>query len=283
MKKNNVLCCPVCKEVLLKEDRVFRCNKNHVYDIAKEGYVNLLLAQKKNSKDPGDSKEMIDARKNFLSKGYYHPLALGINNCLRGLITGNSLDNINILDAGCGEGYYLDRLSQELQEYSNLAFYGLDISKAGVRLAAKKNKNISFAVGSIFDMPIKSQSIDCLLSIFAPIAEQEFTRVLKPNGKALIVSPGAHHLYGLKKLLYENPYLNDEDKVSFDNLAILDKIRVGYDFKLVSREDINNLILMTPYYWNTDMSKIVDLINEVDELETKADFIISVYHKKGMD
>jgi len=217
------------------------------------------------------------ARKKFLNDGYYQPLSEAINNIVKKLVFEKKSEKVTILDAGCGEGYYLDNLNKSLSETKKIAFYGIDISKEGIRLSAKRNKNISFAVGSIFEMPIQSQSIDCLLSVFAPLAETEFTRVLKKEGKVVVVSPGAYHLYGLKKLLYENPYLNDEEKVVLKNFHLIERIKIKYDFTVTTSEQLSNLILMTPYYWNTDMNRIAEIIKNVKNLSTYAEFILSIY------
>jgi len=98
--------------VLEKLEKQYICPNKHTFDIAREGYVNLLLAHQKRTKEPGDSKAMIGSRRAFLNKGYYSTLS----ECLNEIIAAELLDTpkgtpINVLDAGCGEGYFVGQLN----------------------------------------------------------------------------------------------------------------------------------------------------------------------------
>ncbi|HAR62343.1 MAG TPA: hypothetical protein DCS13_02655 [Candidatus Margulisbacteria bacterium] len=272
--------CPVCGNILQKKDSAYICIKNHTYDIAKEGYVNLLLANQKKTKAPGDCKEMISSRHRFLSKGYYKKLSQAINNLIIEHIKSRTAADYTILDAGCGEGYYLDELYRSVELNNNITFCGIDISKEAIKQAAKRNQGIEVAVAGVFELPIMNKSVNCLYSIFAPYKEVEFERVLKDNGIIIIVSPGAHHLYGLKKILYESPYLNEENKLTTENLEVINRVKLSYEMVIENAEDISDLMTMTPYYWNTDILKINEVKSHVSELTTCAEFILTVFQKK---
>jgi len=131
---SEIISCPVCSHLLIKEQNTYKCENNHTFDLAKEGYLNLLLNAKKTS---GDSKEMMAARRDFLTKGYYEKLSDRVNQRLKKT---HSTDQA-ILDIGCGEGYYLSRFQKEIAPKAS-NFYGMDISKLGIRMAAKKNPMI---------------------------------------------------------------------------------------------------------------------------------------------
>ncbi|MGL4337862.1 MAG: putative RNA methyltransferase [Turicibacter sp.] len=277
---NQVLCCPVCQSTFQKVEKQYLCENRHSFDCAKEGYVNLLLAHQKSSKDPGDSKEMMVARQRFLTRGYYEKLSDEIISMINKYVYLPDQD-IQVLDAGSGEGYYVDRLQHRFKDDNNIHFTGLDISKEGVRLGAKRNKHIQFAVSSVFEMPIASQSLDGLFSVFAPLAEKEFVRVLKENGKLIVVSPGAHHLFGLKEKLYESPYLNEEDKINFEQFKLIEKTRVRYEIEIDNKEDLHALMLMTPYYWKTSAKQLQDLLETVHHLKTSIEFIVACYQKSN--
>lgn len=279
MEKYYIYKCPVCGSLLKKYDRVYKCKSGHSYDISSEGYVNLLLANKKNSKNPGDSKEMIVSRNNFLKKGYYKNLSEAINETVKKYV--DVEQRISIFDSGCGEGYYLDNLARSLEERENISYFGIDISKDALKYTAKRNGKIEAAVASAFEIPVMNRSVQCVLSIFAPFKEEEFLRILKDEGILIIVSPGAYHLDGLKKALYEEIYLNDEEKLNLKHFNVLEKIKIRYEFTLDNKEDISNLIKMTPYYWNTDMAKIKEIMNKLEELTTFAEFIITVFRKES--
>src|SRR6266545_8190332 len=98
-----ILACPVCGEPLERVDRTFRCANGHTFDVAREGYVNLLLAQHRRSKDPGYSKDMIAGRRDFFDAGHYRPLADGIAELIATYLP--PVADTVVIDAGCGEGY----------------------------------------------------------------------------------------------------------------------------------------------------------------------------------
>ena len=178
--------CPICQLTLEKRANKYSCESNHSFDMAKEGYVNLLLDAMKNSKEPGDSKEMMRARSDFLSKGHYFPLVEAINSAILESHCGAR----SILDAGCGEGYYLDSLSKLRSSSPSACLTGIDISKEGVRRTAKRNPQITAAVASAYQLPFASSSVDFIMSVFSPVCEEEFQRVLAPAGILIVVGPG---------------------------------------------------------------------------------------------
>lgn len=270
--------CPVCNKPLRKENKTYLCSNRHSYDISRDGYVNLLLANQMKSKEPGDSKEMMTARHNFLDKGYFEKLSDRINySVIRHTKAGNGI--YTILDAGCGEGYYTAGLYKALKDANNTEIFGMDISKEAVKLATKRNRDINFCVGSVFNLPILPDSTDCILNIFAPFKEEEFVRVLKQGGIVVKVTPGAKHLFGLKEELYDNPYLNEEEPLQVSKLDLLESISLKYEMQIEDPEDIKNLLKMTPYYWNTNISKVQEFIHQASKLDTTLDFIITVYMK----
>jgi 23S rRNA (guanine745-N1)-methyltransferase len=273
--------CPVCQKQLVKVDNSYRCNEKHTYDIAKEGYVNLLLANQMKSKEPGDSKAMMIARSNFLNKGYFEKLVDNISKTLHNYFDLAQQNDYVVFDAGCGEGYYTDGIFKELVKETEVPrIWGMDISKEAVRFAAKRNKNIGFCVGSIFHLPILDNSVDCIVNIFAPFKEEEFQRILKENGIIIKVTPGAQHLMGLKNALYDNPYENDERMPEISCFEIVKSINLKYEIQIDNSEDIINMLKMTPYFWNTNISRVNDFIENTSELETELDFIISILQMK---
>lgn len=268
--------CPFCKSYIKKQDNSFICQNNHCFDIAKEGYINLLPVNKKHSKVPGDTKEMVAARRNFLEAGYYNPFSVTLNE----IVLKNANDRSTVIDAGCGEGYYTGRLKAFLDS-NNIKSYisGFDISKFAVKSAAKKYKDIEFAVASIFDIPISNNTADFVVNIFAPIVEKEFLRILKKSGKLIIAVPGEYHLWGLKQLVYDAPYVNEVKHTEYEGFTLVDRIPVEDKIFLNNNEQIQNLFSMTPYYWKTDI-KGSNRIKGCNYLETKIHFDFLVYEKQ---
>ncbi|MBU3180769.1 methyltransferase domain-containing protein [Clostridium psychrophilum] len=278
----SILKCPVCNLGLKKHEKQYICLNNHSYDIASKGYINLLLANQKKTKDPGDSKEMMEGRKDFLNKGYYHIFSEKLNEII---ISNISTSNTNVLDVGCGEGYFLSRLKEAIcnQKSNSLIdkefdFYGVDISKTAITHAIQRDKNVNFIVSSNFNLPIMSNTIDIIIRNFAPSDDTELKRVLRDNGKLVVVTPGIEHLYGLKEILYVNPRKHDEKDLSFEGFKLIKSTQVKYNIHIEDSESVKNLISMTPYYWTFDKC-MSEKASSTPNLSTALHFIISVYEK----
>lgn len=269
--------CPICSEELINQDKCLVCKNKHSFDKAKSGYVNLLTVNHKNSKIPGDNKIMVNARRDFLSKGYYKVLSDNLNKIIYKHI--KTKKSPQILDAGCGEGYYLNNIYSFLTDNNiNPDILGIDISKFALNSASKVNKNIMYGVASIFNLPIKTNSCDVLLNLFAPFSNDEFLRVLKDNGLLFMVIPSTNHLWQLKCAIYDTPYKNDVKDYSLDGFNLIDKAIIKDEITLSSNEDIQNLFMMTPYYYKTSIENTKKLEN-LQTLTTEIEFEILVYKK----
>lgn len=258
--------CPVCGGKLSKEDRTYKCQKNHCYDMAKEGYVNLLMSAKSGDAS-GDDKEMVLSRTRFLDGGYYSPLRDKMCEIIKDINQGN----LSLLDAGCGEGYYTSAYSEIAQNT-----VGIDISKAAVRHAAKRCKSADFAVASVYHLPIAEDSFDVVVNCFSPNAPEEFSRVINRGGHLLYVVPGARHLWELKSILYDSPYENEEKNEEYDGFVLERVESVKTEFSLEGGDDIKALFHMTPYTWKTSKDGAARL-EKTQRLKVTADFKIHVY------
>ena len=277
MKKEpkTIYTCPVCKEGLTKTSRQYICENNHQFDIAREGYINLLLANQKKSKDPGDSKTMINARRDFLHRGYY-------DNLLQEIITSIEEFQImapTIMDIGCGEGYFISKIYKKLQKkhFRPLCFAS-DISKAAIRSAAKSDKDIYFAVASSFNLPVTSESFNFIIRIFAPSDDNEIVRMLKSDGVLLAVTPGPNHLDKLRDIVYKTPRLHEERSKVITGMRKIHQKQIRYSINIDNKTDLRNLLTMTPYYWNGD-NDTKKKFNALKELTTNVDFIITLYKR----
>lgn len=268
--------CPLCGAPLTREDHVYRCPNRHSYDIAKEGHTYLLPVNQKNSSAPGDDKGMAAARRAFLSKDYYRPLL----DTLCALSVSMTGDSPHLLDAGCGEGYYTAGIYQALKDAGKMPrMAGIDISKFILRSAAKRSREIEFAVASCYRLPVADESIDLLLDCFSPLADEEFRRVLKPDGVFLYVVPAADHLWEMKQVLYEQPYRNEEKLTPYEGFRYEQVVPVDAEITLESQADIHNLFQMTPYYWKTSKEG-AERLAALDTLTTRISFRIHVFRKK---
>ncbi len=269
--------CPSCNETLLKEQRTYRCLNNHTFDEAKEGYVNLLLAQHKKSKNPGDNDEMIKSRQAFLNKGYYASLSSQIVKIISSMENGFKQ---NILDVGCGEGYYMDKIKKASTD-DNLFLCGIDISKTAIKLAGKRKMDSLLSVASAYDLPFFSNRFDTIISVFSPVSASEIARLLKSeNSQIIMVGPAEEHLKALTKHIYDEvlPHKGNysvlDDKKAF---ILEEQIEIKEEIT-VKKEDILDLLRMTPYYWQTTV-EIKKKILALSELKTTIHFYVRVYRK----
>jgi 23S rRNA (guanine745-N1)-methyltransferase len=263
--------CPICQKDLSFTQRSYRCENNHSFDQAKEGYVNLLPVQHKHSKDPGDNKAMVNARRAFLDNGFYQPLA----DELQKLYQQHADLTQPVFDAGCGEGFYT-------QHYANNTnkVYGIDIAKNAVRIAAKKYKDCHFSVGTLSQLPFSDNYFAWVNSIYAPILEKEFTRVLVDNGYLVTVTPAKNHLIELKNLIYREAKQHDTSKFPIENLTLIEEKEVNYVMEFQKGADIINLLSMTPFAFKASEDLLEDLKNR-ESFICQADFLIRLYQKKS--
>ena len=201
------LACPLDATPLARAGSAWRCTAGHSFDIASHGYVNLLPVQHKRSRDPGDSKEMVAARRRFLNSGHYQPIAAAASRAV--LADARPGTRLACLDAGCGEGYYLRQLAANAADARlELELLGLDISKWAVQAAARQGPDATWVVASNAKLPALDRSLDRVLCLFGFPVFGEFARVLKPGGQVLLVDAGADHLRELRAVIY--PQLKPE-------------------------------------------------------------------------
>ena len=269
--------CPLCAAPLERTAGAYRCPGGHSFDVAREGYVHLLPPNQKHSALPGDDREMVLARRAFLSKGYYLPLLNTICSHLAALPGEAPV----LLDTGCGEGWYTAGVYRSLLEDGKRPrMAGTDISKLALRTAARREKGVEFAVASSYRLPLPDGSVDALLNCFSPLALEEFRRVLKPGGWFLYVVPGPRHLWELKEILYDRPYPNEEKETPYEGFRYREIVSVDETARLESREDIQNLFRMTPYAWKTPKTG-VERLAALEHLEVRISFRVHVFQKDG--
>lgn len=269
--EKSLFTCPICAAPLERGERAYACPNGHAYDKAREGYVHLLPANKKHSKAPGDDKGMAEARRRFLSGGYYGHLLAAL--CALG--AEYAPPGEAVLDSGCGEGYYTAGLWEAL---GRPPLAGIDLSKPSVRLAARRVPEGEFAVASAYHLPLADASVGLVLNCFSPLALDEFRRVLRPGGAFLYVVPAADHLWELKQVLYERPYENPDEAVPYGGFDYLDIASSGRTVT-VSQPHLTDLFQMTPYFWKTPKSGAARLA-ALDRLELRASFRIHVFRKQ---
>ena len=256
-----MLICPKCKEKLDKIDNSYVCRHHHVYDIARQGYVNLSLRQKKKS---GDNASMVKARTAFLETDVYDFMRQFVKNKLQ------DYHIHNLLDAGCGQGYYTKEFAQVVH-----TCVGVDLSKEAIAWASKKDKQGFYLVSSFFDVPYSDASFDGITSIFVPQAEKEFYRLLSSKGIWIQVGPGPKHCLELKEVLYPSPYLNPIPDTHLSGFTLLED-HILSQKKWV--QDCWSLLEMTPYRYKTH-PEALKRVKELDGLDVTLEFLVRIWKK----
>lgn len=280
--KAHNLVCPIDGEKLQQVDHQLVCDNGHTFDIARQGYVNLLPVQHKRSKQPGDSKAMVLARQQHLNTGIYQKISDKVTGTVVAHIINDN--DVCILDAGCGEGYYFDALLTSLVQEdgnNNLCFIGLDISKEAIIQATKRNQNIAWVVGTNRHPPLAKESVDIILCLFGFISTEGFTNILKPGGKIIMVDAGVGHLSELREIIY--PEIKTKS-ASITTLAehpkysLLSTENLQYKAKLYNNQQVNNLLLMTPHFYRASKAGR-EVASNLKSLDISVDVIFSVWQK----
>ena len=261
------LICPICGAALCREDRCYRCENRHSFDIARQGHVNLLPVQQKKSLHPGDTREQVLSRRTFLEAGYYAPIADTL--CQTALELGAKGP---ILDIGCGEGYYSSRLADAM----NAELTGLDISKEAVRCAAAKYKNALWICGTAAHLPVPDHSAGVITSLFALTMAEEFRRVLASDGLYFQVLAAQDHLLGLKSIIYPELKLKEKDSVpDLPGFRLVKTVPIRFEFT-VEGEQVQNLLSMTPHVYRISKEGAARLA-ATDKLTDTASCVLNVY------
>ena len=263
--------CPLCRRPLTPGEKIWRCEKSHSFDVAREGYVNLLPVQHKKSRDPGDDAQMVIARREFLQAGHYQPLRDAILKLL------TSLQISSLLDIGCGEGYYTSALTEVAASVT-----GLDIARSAIRLAAKRHADVTWLVGSGALLPLADASVDLVSNLFTQLHVDEIRRALKLGGYALVVTPAAEHLWSVREQLFDQVRAHDPSKflTNFEaGFELQSQQQLHFDLNLTA-QDMQRLLQMTPYAWTAPPERRAALIARGD-ISTQAAMTMLLFRRSA--
>ncbi|HEY8469504.1 MAG TPA: hypothetical protein VIL18_07670 [Longimicrobiales bacterium] len=268
-----LLTCPVCGEPLAGEGRTLRCPSGHAFDFAREGHLDLLPAGHGRSTLAGDTAEMLRARRRFLERGHFAPLSRALEACRAALQqeaaaanAGRCARGLVVLEVGCGDGHFIGGLAApatgpgaarragaadpQAEREEPDCFFGLDISRDALRLAARRHPAVLFFRNDVHHrICLCDGCVDLLLDIFAPRNPQEFRRVLRPSGLVVVVIPGEAHLGELRAAL---PLIGMEPEKLERTIARLAgafelEARDALEWRLeLDGEDVVDLVRMTP-------------------------------------
>lgn len=257
--------CPICfKEIMTKEPADMLCASGHCFNMSKYGYINFSPNQKQTKYN----EELFESRRLVFDNGYYKPLAEKISQLVKKYMI--EKETYSILDVGCGEGYYDWYLKEECK---GAEIYAVDNVRDAIKMGAKRCKDVRWLVGNLANVPIKTNSIDLVLEIFAPSNYSEFQRVLGKDGVLIKVIPNKNYLKELRELIGKTTE-DTEDSVKdyfCKSMNLMEEINLTYT-KPICPELREHFLKMTPMMFGRDDSEI-----DVSKLEQMTfDFVILV-------
>jgi len=265
----------VCRRPLglIDDRRRWACPVGHSFDVAREGYVNLLLATQRRSRQPGDSSEMVAARRRFLASGAYDPISDGLATTV-----GREHPTV-VLDVGCGEGRHTKQLPAPV-------VLGVDVAKAAVALAARAHPEGWYAVASAADLPLGDACADLALNVFGPIVPAELARVVRPGGLVVTVHPGPAHLASLRELVYADARPHEVKpplRAAAEWFAKIESASLGFPVVVTDPELLEDLFAMTPYRWHAppDIRERLVAVSS-RRFETSVDVLVTTYRRTAL-
>jgi 23S rRNA (guanine745-N1)-methyltransferase len=245
----SIVQCPHCCTgmTIINSNRSLMCRNNHMFDLAKQGYIHLLRKPHKGHYD----KQLFTARRQILTAGkLFGPLTDAIREIMFEYVRTQASEQACILDAGAGEGSQLEQITRGIA----VTGVGMDIAKAGMAMAAGSYKNQCWIVGDLANAPLQSNQFDMILNLLSPSNYKEFARLLKPGGMLVKVAPGPLHLKELKELLREGAASTIRNSHSTHTpfsllLDLVDVIPLRYSVSVAS-EQLQALFHMTPLTWH---------------------------------
>jgi 23S rRNA (guanine745-N1)-methyltransferase len=268
--------CSVCGLPLERSDRTLSCTAGHSFDVAREGYVNLLTPKHKTRGIEGDTARMLQARHRFLEGGHYRPLLDLLAEKVSAALVASASDSRVVLEVGCGEGYYIGGIAGVLaRKGGGGAFAGMDVSKAAAKIAAKRHPDVLFFVGDVNRrVYLPDHSVDVLLDVFAPRNPAEFVRVLRREGTLLVVIPGEPHLASARSALGLLDIQEEKEAKVLARLEgtfrLADRSELHYDLSL-SPSEVADLVAMGPNQWHRKTPGVGETL---EPMVTEASFIV---------
>ncbi len=278
----NALLCPHCGLSFNNPapgDNALVCADGHSFDIARQGYLNLLTGH--GTKFVPDTAAMVEARDAFLDAGHYQGLGDALAEKVAAHLATNGSVPALIVDAGTGTGWYLQQVLAATASGSSAAV-GLDISKFALRRAARRNPLAVNIVWDLWrDLPLGADTADVVLVIFAPRNASEFARILKPGGRLVVVTPLPQHLAEIAKEAGMLGIQEDKETALVQSMAA--------DFELVDSQellvpmelspaDVGNVALMGPAGHHMDAIELSHRLAHLPEkTRATAAFRISVF------
>jgi len=293
-----LLRCPNCGDTFCRVEKSLRCRKGHSFDIAKSGYVNMLPPGKGKNAHTGDDRAMMEARVNFLKRGYYNSIS-DVTADLIAVHAPNSHDSLSVCDMGSGEGWHSCRIAERIggQSEKHTLLCGVDASRYGAERASKLARSMNlmpkdgvgayhrgqggayFFPANLFHTPFADGVFSAAVSMFAPVAWEEAARILGDDGVLIVVSSGREHLLELRQLIYSDVRFSEDEISLSEFFDFAERRNLRYVASLSEKEAIAELFTMTPFYYKTTEAGKERLLSR-DTLDVTVDVNYTIYKKR---
>lgn len=255
----NMLACPICQQPMRMQGKSMRCEKGHCFDIARKGYLNMLRKQASDFY----SAELFECRSTVFELGFYDAVLHEIERLMG--IYANPSKSLTILDAGCGEGFWLHRMAQSgFEPATNARRIGIDTSKGAITKACSKDPGAAWIVGDLANSPLQPGSVDVILSILSPSNYESFNKLLTPGGVVVKVLPTGDYLKELRDAagIHPKPDAGEEPRVLQHMRECMDVVEVSIvnDTVAVTNDQAKAWAKMTPMLRRID-HETLDLSN----------------------
>lgn len=259
ISRGSLFQCPICYSTLYVKNFSLMCHNRHTFDIAKQGYVNLLNRTVKTNYN----RQLFVARKQIIKETL---LFEKLHQEIAHVIIKNRNDvkvatQENILDAGCGEGSHLVHICEQInfKLQQPMCGVGIDISKEGILAATKNNINMIWSVADLTHLPFKEEQFAVILNILSPANYAEFSRVLNDNGIIIKVVPRDAYLQELRQFFFQGhqqTYSNENAVQLFNyHFQTIYRTTLTYEIMLEERQ-LQTFVQMTPLLWQITEEKI---------------------------
>jgi 23S rRNA (guanine745-N1)-methyltransferase len=270
----HLLACPHCGRQLAAEGRSLVCGQQHRFDVARQGYVNLTPTG--TPQGSADTAAMVAARSAVLEAGHLAPVTAALVAAAHAAVPRTAA---HVLDIGAGTGHHLAAVVDARERWLGVA---LDLSKHAMRRAARIHPRVQAVVGDAWQrLPLRDQTVDVVLCVFAPRNLREVRRVLRPRGAFVLASATAGHLAAVAEplgLMTIDPAKQHRLKQDTRGLLILERReRCGYTLTL-GHADVEGLVRMGPNAWHLSSAELhARLRNVPDPVETAFAVDLAVY------
>lgn len=247
------LACPIDGLALEVNGQDLVCARKHNYNVSRYGYVNLLPVGLKPSKDPGDSRGMVEARRAVLDNGVFKPLAHALADVVCSQARSIESTSPLLVDAGCGEGYYTDALQTALSQHLDLAEFavlGVDISKWAITAAARRYTGAAWAVGNNKRLPVLEHSTNIITSLFGFSTWQPWAELQAAGQIVVTASAGPQHLIELRELVYERVRIHsaaDDAEAKAAGYQRTGESRIEFIHSIGEPDLASKVLMMTPH------------------------------------